>query len=61
MSRGVVKLFIYLMVITISLPLWAKNTINSVRVWPSPDSTRVVFDLNDKPDLAISCLKTLAA
>ncbi|MBE0358486.1 N-acetylmuramoyl-L-alanine amidase [Pseudoalteromonas aliena] len=57
MSRAVVKLFIYLMVITISLPLWAKNTINSVRVWPSPDSTRVVFDLNDKPDFSYFMLK----
>nr|WP_024592470.1 N-acetylmuramoyl-L-alanine amidase [Pseudoalteromonas sp. TB13] len=57
MSRGVIKLFIYLMVITISMPLWAKNTINSVRVWPSPDSTRVVFDLNDKPDFSYFMLK----
>ncbi|TMP39762.1 AMIN domain-containing protein, partial [Pseudoalteromonas sp. S1650] len=27
----------------------AQNTINSVRVWPSPDSTGVVFDLTDTP------------
>ncbi|CAH9057840.1 N-acetylmuramoyl-L-alanine amidase AmiB [Pseudoalteromonas haloplanktis] len=57
MSRGLVKLFIYLMVFTVSLPLWAQNTINSVRVWPSPDSTRVVFDLDDKPDFSYFMLK----
>ncbi len=57
MSRGLVKLFIYCMVFTVSLPLWAQNTINSVRVWPSPDSTRVVFDLDDKPDFSYFMLK----
>lgn len=57
MSRGVIKLFICLIVITMSLPLWAKNTINSVRVWPSPDSTRVVFDLDNKPDFSYFMLK----
>ncbi|MBL4857348.1 MAG: N-acetylmuramoyl-L-alanine amidase [Idiomarina sp.] len=29
---------------------WADNSIDSVRVWPSPDKTRVVFDLSDTPD-----------
>jgi N-acetylmuramoyl-L-alanine amidase len=57
MSRSVIKRFIYLIVITVSLPLWAKNTIESVRVWPSPDSTRVVFDLTDKPDFSYFMLK----
>jgi len=34
------------------LPLlaWADNSVDSVRVWPSPDKTRVVFDLSDTPD-----------
>ncbi|WP_338365596.1 N-acetylmuramoyl-L-alanine amidase [uncultured Pseudoalteromonas sp.] len=57
MNRGAVKLFIGFIVLAISLPLWAKNTINSVRVWPSPDSTRVVFDLDDKPDFSYFMLK----
>ncbi len=57
MNRGVVKLFICFIVFAVSLPLWAKNTINSVRVWPSPDSTRVVFDLDDKPDFSYFMLK----
>jgi len=57
MSRGVIKLFIYLVAITMSSSLWAQNTINSVRVWPSPDSTRVVFDLTEKPDFSYFMLK----
>lgn len=28
----------------------AKNNIESVRVWPAPESTRIVFDLSQKPD-----------
>ncbi|WP_017443726.1 N-acetylmuramoyl-L-alanine amidase [Gayadomonas joobiniege] len=31
-------------------PVFAANKIESVRIWPSPDSTRVVFDLSDKPE-----------
>ena len=50
MTRGITKLFLTLMVLAVSLPLWAQNTINSARVWPSPDSTRVVFDLDEKQD-----------
>ena len=28
---------------------WAVNEISGVRVWPSPDSTRIVFDLKQAP------------
>ncbi len=28
----------------------AGNNINGIRIWPSPDSTRVVFDLKNKPE-----------
>lgn len=28
----------------------AKNTIDSIRVWPAPENTRIVFDLKNKPD-----------
>ncbi|NQZ03211.1 N-acetylmuramoyl-L-alanine amidase [Idiomarina sp.] len=32
-------------------PVWAaQNAIESVRVWPSPDKTRIVFDLSQAPD-----------
>ena len=30
----------------------AANKIKSVRIWPAPDSTRVVFDLSAKPDFS---------
>ena len=46
MNRGAIKLSVSLMIFIMSFSLWAQNTINSVRVWPSPDSTRVVFDLS---------------
>ena len=29
---------------------YAKNAIDSVRIWPSPGSTRIVFDLEDTPE-----------
>ena len=28
---------------------WAKNKIDGVRIWPSPNNTRIVFDLADSP------------
>ncbi|MFY8273672.1 N-acetylmuramoyl-L-alanine amidase [Pseudoalteromonas sp. SSDWG2] len=34
----------------------AQNKIESVRVWPSPDSTRVVFDMTEKPDYSFFML-----
>ncbi|KFZ37532.1 N-acetylmuramoyl-L-alanine amidase [Shewanella mangrovi] len=33
-----------------SAAAFAANTLNSVRIWAAPDSTRVVFDLGNKPD-----------
>lgn len=36
----------------------AINNIKSVRVWPAPDSTRVVFDLSQKPDFKYFSLKS---
>ncbi|WP_462157166.1 N-acetylmuramoyl-L-alanine amidase [Pseudoalteromonas sp. GB56] len=34
----------------------AQNKIEGVRVWPSPDSTRVVFDMSEKPDYSFFML-----
>lgn len=34
----------------VSYSAFASNTIKSVRVWPSPDSARIVFDLKQKPN-----------
>ncbi|QSX34329.1 N-acetylmuramoyl-L-alanine amidase [Shewanella avicenniae] len=33
-----------------SAAAFAANTLNSVRIWAAPDSTRIVFDLANKPD-----------
>lgn len=35
----------------------AANTVEGVRIWPSPDNTRVVFDLSDTPDYTYFSLK----
>ena len=29
---------------------YASNSIDSVRIWPAPENTRIVFDLSGKPD-----------
>nr|WP_285817575.1 N-acetylmuramoyl-L-alanine amidase [Echinimonas agarilytica] len=34
---------------TLSGTAWAANQLKSVRVWPSPDSTRIVFDMAEQP------------
>lgn len=60
MGRCTFKLLTTLMLLVVSQIAFAQNTINSVRVWPSPDSTRVVFDLNDKPDFSYFMLKNPA-
>lgn len=36
----------------------AANHIESVRVWPAPENTRVVFDLSQKPDFKYFSLQT---
>ncbi len=60
MGRCTFKLLTTLMLLVVSQIALAQNIINSVRVWPSPDSTRVVFDLNDKPDFSYFMLKNPA-
>lgn len=38
--------------IIFALPMtgWAKNHVDGIRVWPSPSNTRIVFDLQTKPE-----------
>lgn len=43
------RLWVFLLA-CVPLWAWADNSIDSVRVWPSPDKTRVVFDLSSTPD-----------
>lgn len=44
--------YIVLLISSATMPLLA-NQIQSVRIWPSPDSTRVVFDLASKPAFSL--------
>ncbi|KYN82780.1 N-acetylmuramoyl-L-alanine amidase [Vibrio cidicii] len=44
---------IWLSAVCLLLPAWAfANVLQSVRVWPSPDETRVVIDLADEADFS---------
>lgn len=58
-SSKITKLLvtITLMCLFLSTSLWASNKIDGVRVWPSPESTRVVLDLAHKPDFSYFMLK----
>ena len=39
--------FVLLLVIA---PSFASNAIDGIRIWPAPENTRIVFDLNNKPE-----------
>ena len=39
----------------LTLPAWA-NQLKSVRIWPSPDSTRVVLDMASAPDFNVTTM-----
>ncbi|MDK1288443.1 N-acetylmuramoyl-L-alanine amidase [Pseudoalteromonas umbrosa] len=41
-----------------SIKVHANNNIESVRLWSAPSSTRVVFDLKDKPDYSFFSLRS---
>lgn len=47
---GLLKLALLGLLIFSPLAASADNSIESVRVWPSPDKTRIVFDLKSAPD-----------
>ncbi|MFT5840485.1 MAG: N-acetylmuramoyl-L-alanine amidase, partial [Flavobacteriales bacterium] len=40
-----------------STAIFAKNTIEGLRIWPSPNTTRLVFDLADTPKYSYFTLK----
>lgn len=48
-NKKISSLLVLLLVFIAAPNSFAANQIESVRIWPSPDSTRVVFDLADKP------------
>ncbi|TKB46693.1 N-acetylmuramoyl-L-alanine amidase [Thalassotalea mangrovi] len=56
MFRSQIKI-ITLLLGLLTAPVFAKSTIDGVRVWPSPDYTRVVFDLSNTPDYSYFFLK----
>ncbi|MEI5639507.1 MULTISPECIES: N-acetylmuramoyl-L-alanine amidase [unclassified Pseudoalteromonas] len=58
--RNLLRYFYCLLTIgllLLSSPSIAQNKIEGVRVWPSPESTRVVFDMSGKPDYSYFVLK----
>lgn len=48
MQRLIAVLFT-LVLVCFAVPAAAENTIDNIRMWPSPDRTRVVFDMGDEP------------
>lgn len=44
-----VKKWLFTLGLCWALPVLAANKIESVRIWPSPDSTRIVFDVKEAP------------
>jgi N-acetylmuramoyl-L-alanine amidase len=57
--KRVLSCFVLVLFILSSLPTWAQsdNQIDGVRVWPSPNNTRIVFDLADQPEYTYFTLK----
>lgn len=49
--------YAFLFILFFSVKLFAVNGIDGVRVWPAPDSTRVVFDLKQQPDFSYFSLQ----
>ena len=52
-----IKIVFITFLLSVSASIQAANKINSVRVWPSPESTRVVLDMKEKPDYSYFMLK----
>ncbi len=50
-------LLISFSLISFSTVSFAKNTIEGLRIWPSPDTTRLVFDLSNTPEYTYFTLK----
>ena len=59
MQQAVAQLVkIFVLIALFASPLaQGQNTIDSVRVWPSPENTRVVFDLKTTPEFTYFTLK----
>ena len=56
-NRQFIHFILYLLMFLTTSMSMAQNKINGVRVWPSPDSTRIVFDLKKAPDYSYFSLE----
>lgn len=56
-NRQFIHLMLYVLMFLMASFSVAKNKINGVRVWPSPDSTRIVFDLKKAPEYSYFSLE----
>ena len=48
--RQLVLLCIFSSLLLLAAPLSAQNKIEGLRIWPSPNNTRIVFDLENQPE-----------
>ncbi len=55
--RNLLNKLIFIVLLSGTFIVQAKNNISGMRVWPSPESTRVVFDMSEKPDYKYFMLK----
>ena len=44
--------------LSVAMAVSASNSIESVRIWPAPENTRIVFDLSQEPDFKYFSLKS---
>ena len=56
-SQQLNVLLISFLLMAFSTASFAKNTIEGLRIWPSPNTTRLVFDLADTPKYTYFTLK----
>jgi N-acetylmuramoyl-L-alanine amidase len=57
-SKPLNLLLISFLLMTFTTASFAKNTIEGLRIWPSPNTTRLVFDLADTPKYTFFTLKS---
>ena len=55
MVRSIVS--VLLLCFVVQFAHGAQNNIDGVRIWPSPDNTRVVFDMKAEPEFSYFTLK----
>lgn len=56
MLTGLKRTVCLLVLVGFMLPVWAGVQVKSVRMWPAPDNTRLVFDLSAPVDHALFSL-----